>query len=295
MVTDLDHSSRSKFESNTWLSYFLTGYLIWTPASSTVAITWDKAGTTTLKTTYGHSGRGMELSELVTFDGRLLAFDDRSGIVFVIEKDRAYPWVLLSDGDGRTSKGFKSEWATVKDKHLYVGSMGKEWTTSSGEFVNTNPMWVKVVNQWGEITHVDWTEKYKALRQKLGIEFPGYMLHESGVWSDVHRRWFFLPRRMSKLNYDENEDERRGTNVLLTADEDFRDIKVVYVGEVLPTHGFSSFKFIPGTNDEVIVALKTSEVEGSTATYVMAFTIRGQILMGETKVGDFKYEGLEFI
>lgn len=29
------------------------------------------------------------------------------------------------DGNGRTSKGFKIEWMTVKDGILYVGSMGK--------------------------------------------------------------------------------------------------------------------------------------------------------------------------
>ncbi len=36
---------------------------------------------------------------------------------------------LLSDGNGNESNGFKCEWATVKDNHLYVGGLGKEWTT----------------------------------------------------------------------------------------------------------------------------------------------------------------------
>ena len=65
--------------------------------------------------------------------------------------------------------------------------------------------------------------------------------------------------------------------------------QVVHIGEVLATHGFSSFKFIPGTNDEVIVALKTSEYNGQTATYVMVFTINGKIILGETKVADLKF------
>ena len=51
--------------------------------------------------------------------------------------------------------------------------MGKEWTTSSGDFVNNNPMWVKKISRQGEVLHLNWTEKYKALRSKLGIEFPG--------------------------------------------------------------------------------------------------------------------------
>ncbi|VDO51785.1 unnamed protein product [Onchocerca flexuosa] len=33
---------------------------------------------------------------------------------------------------------------TVKDGNLYVGGLGKEWTTTEGVFVNENPMWIKV-------------------------------------------------------------------------------------------------------------------------------------------------------
>lgn len=55
------------------------------------------------------------------------------------------------DGVGDTGKGFKSEWATVKDEVLYVGSMGKEWTTSTGDFVSFDPMYVKAVTMTGEV------------------------------------------------------------------------------------------------------------------------------------------------
>lgn len=51
----------------------------------------------------------------------------------------------------RLTKGFKSEWATVKDQTLYVGSMGKEWTTEDGMFQNYNPMFVKAVTTKGEV------------------------------------------------------------------------------------------------------------------------------------------------
>lgn len=69
--------------------------------------------------------------------------------------------------------GFKSEWATVKDEMLYVGSMGKEWTTSSGEFEHNNPLWIKVVSPGGETHALDWIHNYKRLRQSIDIEFPG--------------------------------------------------------------------------------------------------------------------------
>lgn len=52
--------------------------------------------------------------------------------------------VFLNDGPGNTTKGFKGEWMAVKDNLLYVGGLGKEWTTSDGVFVNYNPMYIKV-------------------------------------------------------------------------------------------------------------------------------------------------------
>lgn len=124
---------------------------------------------------------------------------------------------------------------------------------------------------------------------------PGYLIHESACWSDTLQRWFFLPRRASHERYSERDDERRGTNLLLSATPDFRDISVSRVGDVVPTHGFSSFKFVPGTDDQVVVALKSEEDSGKVATYIMAFTLDGRFLLPETKVGSVKYEGIEFI
>ena len=72
-------------------------------------------------------------------------------------------------------------------------------------------------------------------------------------------------------------------------------LQVTYIGEIVPTHGFSSLKFIPDTGDMVMVALKSEEDKGVTATYVIVFTISGDILLPETKVADLKYEGIEFI
>lgn len=123
--------------------------------------------------------------------------------------------------------GYKSEWATIYNSDLYVGSMGKEWTSSKGEFINNNPMWIKVINKFGHVTHVDWTNNYMAIREAANIRFPGYMIHESCVWSQVHRRWFFLPRRSSSKPYNEDSDEFMATNMLISANDNFHDIKVI--------------------------------------------------------------------
>lgn len=87
-----------------------------------------------------------------------------------------------------------------------------------------------------------------------------------------------------------------GCNYLISTDEYFVDIKSSKVGKIIPSHGFSSFKFIPGTNDNVIVALKTEELNGKTSTYITAFTQSGEILLKEEKIPtNLKYEGIEFI
>lgn len=41
----------------------------------------------------------------------------------------------------------------MKDEILYVGSMGKEWTTAGGDFENHNPQYVKLVSPSGEVRY----------------------------------------------------------------------------------------------------------------------------------------------
>ncbi|KAK6643364.1 hypothetical protein RUM43_004869 [Polyplax serrata] len=294
LVSDLDTSSKSQSETNVWLSHLQKGYLLWNPSLNSVSIMWDKSKVY-LKSSLSQGGRGMELSELVVFNGKLYTMDDRTGVVYEIVGDEVVPWVILPDGDGRTSKTFKSEWATVKDQKLVVGGFGKEWTNPAGRVVNYNPQWIKTVTTKGEVSHKNWRDNYLALLKAVGITHPGYMIHESGMWSDIHKKWFFLPRRCSKETYHEETDELMGTNLLITCDENFQNIKVFKIGDVNPSHGFSSFKFIPGSEDEVIFAIKSEELKGSVSSYAMAFKINGKILMSETKIGDTKYEGIEFI
>lgn len=61
----------------------------------------------------------------------------------------------------------------MKDEHLYVGGLGKEWTTSTGEVMNENPEWVKVVGCRGSVDHENWVSSYNALRAAAGIQPPG--------------------------------------------------------------------------------------------------------------------------
>uniref|UniRef100_A0A3Q2QYY3 Soluble calcium-activated nucleotidase 1 n=2 Tax=Fundulus heteroclitus TaxID=8078 RepID=A0A3Q2QYY3_FUNHE len=293
VIADLDTASRNA-KGQTWFSYMKRGYLTVSESADRLDVEWD-ADTVTLESSLAEKGRGMELSELVAFNGHLYSVDDRTGVVYRIEGSRAVPWVILPDGDGSVSKGFKAEWLAVKDEHLFVGGLGKEWTTTSGEFVNNNPEWVKVIDHKGGVEHENWVPYYDALRKAAGIKPPGYLIHESAAWSERLQRWFFLPRRASHEHYDETADERRATNLLLSCPADFTHVATRRVGPLNPTHGFSSFKFVPDTDDQVILALKSEEDAGRIGTYILAFTLDGRLLMPETKIGDVKYEGLEFI
>lgn len=296
VISDLDTNSKAA-KKDQWVSYLLKGYLRYDSSAETVKIYWDRRKTSlTSRTSTG--GRGMELSELVVFNGKLYTCDDRTGIIYQIVGNRTVPWVILSDGDGQsTDKGFKCEWLAVKDSTMYVGGLGKEWTDSQGNLINYDPQWVKTISPSGEVTNVNWRQQYVALRSAAGIQYPGYVIHEATAWSPIHSRWFFIPRRASSEAYNELTDEHKGTNLLLTSNSAFTNVKMQTIGPVIPTHGYSSFKFIPGTGDQIVVAIKSEEDDGRVASYATAFNVMtGRILMAETKIADgLKYEGFEFI
>ncbi|KAL3096031.1 hypothetical protein niasHS_005790 [Heterodera schachtii] len=282
VVSDLDHDSKMEDRKETWRSFFRRGRLLFRPDIPSVQVQWAKdKQDNTLYSQLSSGGRAMELSELCVYDGHLLTVDDRTGVVYRMDnfKDMV-PWVLLNDGPGNATKGFKGEWMSVRHNLLYVGGLGKEWTSVTGEFINYNPMYVK----------------YKALRGKIGIDFPGYMIHESGQWSDIHKKWFFLPRRASNDTYSETEDEHMGTNLLLIADEDFEHIQVRHIGPPGDGfRGFSAFQFLPNTEDDIIVAIKSEERGGKPiASYLFVFRLSdGHVLLDDQKFdGPYKFEGI---
>ena len=87
----------------------------------------------------------------------------------------------------------------------------------------------------------------------------------SVCWSAIHEKWFFLPRRVSPEKYDDKKDELMGSNILLIADELFKNIEKRFIGPKIPSHGFSSFKFLPYSNDDIIGRMFTI-IEGGGGT-----------------------------
>lgn len=238
----------------------------------------------------------MELSELLFFDNKLYSFDDRSGVVYEIDiyNKLAIPTHILMEGNGHTEKGQKNEWATVKDGEMYIGSIGKEWTNSKGEIINYNNQWIKKIDSEGRITPLDWRNVYENMRKATGTQLPGYLIHESACFNPMDRKWYFMPRRESKEEYDDVKDEERGSNLVIVMDENMQKISSMRIGELNLRRGFSSFKFIPYRSDE-FVALKTMEYKDSIKTFITVMNLKGEILLPETEFVDAKYEGIEFI
>lgn len=60
----------------------------------------------------------------------------------------------------------------------------------------------------GRVLIGPWSAETRKLREAVGASFPGYMIHESGAWSDALQKWVFMPRRISSEAYDDMKDEK---------------------------------------------------------------------------------------
>lgn len=89
----------------------------------------------------------------------------------------------------------------------------------------------------------------------------------------------------------------RGSNLLISADDNIENIQVVKVGELdNRKRGYAAFEFVPGTCDYMIVAIKSKEIEDSTESYITVFDINGNVLLDDQKLeGSLKFEGLYFV
>ncbi len=257
----------------------------------------QQGGINSLISLVAEGGRGAEFSELVQFGNRLIAFDDRTGLVCEVRRGHALiPRQILMTGSGDEQfKGFKSEWATLKGDQLIVGSHGKVGI-DNGTICTGPEEWVKIIHPDYRVQSVNWHKVYQAMREALDIDAKeGYLIHEAADWHPYYKEWYFFPRKISYEPFDEPIDEReRGGNTLLIADESFSHIRTMNVGERILDRGVSSLKFIPGHPDEC-VALKSVERDEITETYAFCFDLDGNMLSEEIFLGPYKCEGVEII
>lgn len=247
----------------------------------------DQGGEFQLVSLIAEGGRGAEFSDLVMYGKRLVTFDDRTGLVCEIrDNNHLIPRQILMTGSGdERFKGFKSEWATLWGDRLIVGSHGKR----------PEEEWVKLIDRNYGLQSIDWQDRYARMREALGVGSRGYVIHEAAEWHPYRRQWLFFPRKISTEPFDEAIDEQeRGSNRLVIASEDFREIEVLEVGQCVPERGVSSFKLVPGHPDECI-GLKSVEIGQRTESYLFCFNLDGEILTEDLFIGDYKCEGVEFL
>jgi hypothetical protein len=225
--------------------------------------------TSVLATRTNMGGRSMELSELVRFRHLLLAMCDYTGMVWKLrlEDGSIFQRYSIADGHGEVPKPCKIEWATRMDGKLVVGSVGKPFLDlETGAFINRNSEWVKFIDQNGRIENVDWGPVYAALRTAAGVTARGYLWHEAIDFDALSRRWIVLPRKRGLTDpYHPDRDELMGTNVLLVADEQFKQITRSHWGPLEDDWGFTAVRRVPGQRD-VFIVLKSREVAKSTRT-----------------------------
>ena len=156
--------------------------------------------------------------------------------------------------------------------------------------VNENRLWVKRVTLEGKIEHVSWVHVYEKI---LNVTRSSFVIHEAVNWNPIDRRWYFLPRRMSKDPWSKKTDSQ-GASTLVSCSEHFEDWIVKPLGIYQPMHGFSSFKFIPYREHEII-ALKTVENGDEVhSDFEVIDIVKGKTLL-HVRLGLIKFEGLEII
>lgn len=263
------------------------------------------------------SDRGAEYSLLEWYGGKLVTACDRTGNVDEIVVDAARAGggggsggkyvirpVVGPDGarvrltlDGvAKKKGLKTEWSTIKDGVLVVGSTGKERTDDDGNVVHRGEMWVKALNESWAVEPRDWSRNYGALRDAAKCPHgSGYMIHEAGRWSDVHKKWLFFPRKLSRQPYDEVIDEAKCCNLMLCCDDAFDATTTIAKPALtfLPLRGCSDFLYVPGTNDSHLFVIRTEEtIDGDVGTFCSVIDLAGKVLMPEVLFGKGrKFEG----
>lgn len=280
------------------------------------------------------------LSDLILFNGNVLVIDDKTGMVLKLvpyqqtaapQYMNMYPTATVKHWASTEAK-FKTEWMTIKDDCLYVGSVGKKYihvtapppppqqqvlqqyqSVVDDDDDDNRSMYVYIFNGLGGIgdhqqpsaIKENWTHVYHMARHALNITEPGFVLHEAVHFSHKLRHWFLAPRKCSPLAFDVNTFDAIGCNVILEMDEDMTQVlRITHLPIVERDLGFSAIH--PYHNDDdnhgcdgddddddQWVGLLTRENASMQQTYFIHFNNNnGQILYGPCLFSSKKFEGI---
>eukprot|EP00931_Biecheleriopsis_adriatica_P047812 TRINITY_DN27594_c0_g1_i1.p1 TRINITY_DN27594_c0_g1~~TRINITY_DN27594_c0_g1_i1.p1 ORF type:complete len:446 (+),score=84.73 TRINITY_DN27594_c0_g1_i1:32-1339(+) len=319
VVADQDEASREGVEGKVcekWVSQLALCKLTYRGNLGQGSYTFEwKSEARLITTRADKSFRGAEYSTLEVFEGKLLTACDRTGNVdelipqdggktFDVQplRDTQGNAVVCHLGDGKKDKPLKAEWCTQKDGKLLIGSTGKERTDDDGNVVHEGEMWVKHISSssLGIVHHDDWRPRYNTLRKAaICPHGAGYIVHEACRWSEIHKMWFFLPRKLSRERYDEIIDAGKCVNLMLAVPDNGSDSDVLMQSylTMAATRGCSDFLFVPGTGDCHILVMRTSEsLDNDVDTYVSVIDLEANVLMPEQLIAkNRKFEGAAWV
>jgi soluble calcium-activated nucleotidase 1 len=91
LIADMDTNSKKE---DSFVSYLLRARIRIANDRRSVTYTPESGGAAELHSAYAYGDRGMELSELVVFNGKLYTCDDRTGIVYeVLLREKLLEWL----------------------------------------------------------------------------------------------------------------------------------------------------------------------------------------------------------
>nr|BAN41017.1 apyrase precursor, putative [Entamoeba invadens] len=252
----------------------------------------------TVYSEYTYKGRGVETSEIVQFFDKTYVFDDKTGIAseLNVNKKEYYSRMIMADGNGNSENGAKHEWGTVVGNHMYLGSHGRNSTNLDGQQGRWEKYYVFKVNRDMSYTVENWLEVYTRIDALLGITSEGYTTHEAVVYSNMKRKWYFCPRKVSKTNWVESVDNlERAGKYIIEGEENKDNMKFVIDKQYNEKRCFFFVKLFP-YNEDIMVYLKTYENGDTVESWIGMTNVKpGEVVMEEVSLGTDKYEGLEIV
>lgn len=273
------------------------------------------------------TGKNLYLSELVAFCGHIYVSDRNSGILYEVStlskpSSLTPRQVLTSDGSS-TPTAMAVEWAAVKSGMLFLGGNGAA----------DNSQWIATVDPSGRTRYLNWDHEYSALQSAAWLNTHYQTLvHEAMIWSDVLNMWIVLPQVEERLesvpefrsggDHPHIEHSRVSKHSIelhnyqiLIADSEFLNVQRVRLESVavsLPWNvshdvaelraGFTSLKFLPHSQDKILVALLTVEHPKKcsdmsiAASFVVVLSLSGEILSSPVPIpAPHSFRGLEFL
>jgi len=230
------------------------------------------------------------------------------------QKYVATPWIILPNGN--STEPFKCEWGIIRDNKLWIGSTGalknkkeKEADDDAdavqGDEQNQNQgptefskerQFVKRIGENGEVEDIDFSKHYEDVAETYDVNLrEGQVIHEAVEFSDETQKWLFIPRRVTKEKKNKETWDSISTNQGVFADDPFDDFTSTEFGTLNSKLGVVSLRYIPGTNDQFVLALKYGKDEGNSATKLAVYHVSGKEVMPETDVAEGFYSGVEFL